>query len=428
MLGAGFSRAISDRMPLTDELGQLVVERLAAKGLTGAKRTFSGGYFEAWLSRLAEPQPDLDDADNAQNRATFLRISWEIRRVLKEREIEVAGADAPWWLLKLIGVAQARGSTLITLNYDTLVEKAIDAARCTDWTTTETVYSMDVLRNVPPIPIVQGALGRHSPQRAFRLIKLHGSTDTHWVSGDVSGATINRWPGHVPWGVTEVEDVEERQTRLPGRSAFIVPPAAAKSSFYDNPVTRQLWQDAANALRGATFDDAVALVGYSLPPTDLVMSGMISEHLPDRELALVDIVNPSASEVIGRLRTIGLDSPLKPWDGDDAVSTYVEWLELQTSHRAHQRLRNILPDQVDPPVLVATSEIHAAAVIGLGSDGSDGQPVELKIVPLGTLLDVMQRTPWEVHQEPIRASSLQGLPTTGLFVRYSTARRRELLT
>jgi len=52
ILGAGFSRAISDAMPLTDELGNEVRRRLPDVA-TKRPHDFKNGYFEAWLSRLA---------------------------------------------------------------------------------------------------------------------------------------------------------------------------------------------------------------------------------------------------------------------------------------------------------------------------------------------------------------------------------------
>ena len=52
VLGAGFSKVVSARFPVTDELGHLA---LAAARLEGRDR-FPGGNFEAWLSYLAEPQ------------------------------------------------------------------------------------------------------------------------------------------------------------------------------------------------------------------------------------------------------------------------------------------------------------------------------------------------------------------------------------
>src|SRR6266568_3205067 len=67
ILGAGFSRAISDAAPLTDELGNLVVSRMSDDRLPAHPRGFEGGSFEVWLSRLGEDQPDLSVEANLLN-------------------------------------------------------------------------------------------------------------------------------------------------------------------------------------------------------------------------------------------------------------------------------------------------------------------------------------------------------------------------
>jgi len=62
VLGAGFSRAISTAMPLTDELGRRAVGLLAKEGrrLNASHLTFGPELsFESWLSLLSEEQPQL---------------------------------------------------------------------------------------------------------------------------------------------------------------------------------------------------------------------------------------------------------------------------------------------------------------------------------------------------------------------------------
>ncbi len=78
VLGAGFSHALSEEMPLTDELGNSILERL---GRT-LDAPFAGGSFETWLSRLAEHQPDLSFAENMENQARFARISELLAQLL----------------------------------------------------------------------------------------------------------------------------------------------------------------------------------------------------------------------------------------------------------------------------------------------------------------------------------------------------------
>jgi hypothetical protein len=66
--------------------------------------------------------------------------------------------------------------------------------------------------------------------------------------------------------------VEQRQRELPGRERFIIPPLSTKGSYYRNPLTRELWQQAHRTLSRAT---RISLVGYSMPPADLVMANML---------------------------------------------------------------------------------------------------------------------------------------------------------
>lgn len=114
VLGAGFSHAVSTHMPMTNRLADLVMDRLRADGFTVPHRQFTGSRFEAWLSRLAEPQPDLDDADNLENRALFLRVSQALRRVMLECQQDTFKDAPPWWLRRLVGSLHYSNSTVLT--------------------------------------------------------------------------------------------------------------------------------------------------------------------------------------------------------------------------------------------------------------------------------------------------------------------------
>jgi hypothetical protein len=57
LLGAGFSRAASSHMPLTDELGDAVVRALDLAEDARTPERFTSGSFETWLSHLADEQP-----------------------------------------------------------------------------------------------------------------------------------------------------------------------------------------------------------------------------------------------------------------------------------------------------------------------------------------------------------------------------------
>jgi hypothetical protein len=350
ILGAGFSRAISDQIPLTDELGTLVMEKLDEP-----RYEFSDGYFEMWLSRLAEAQPDLWDHQNYENYAKFLRIADAVHAVIVERQLHVMGQEPPYCLMRLVGVMQAWKMTAITFNYDTLLEKAVAARRWLDWDRGMVVSTADIIDGLPPS--VAGAAPGPDPVESFRLLKLHGSIDSYWVSGDSTGATINRWESVGYWGAPEEPDLRRRQRELPGRVPFIVPPASGKSAFYSNPLTRELWQRAAAALTSA---DTVTLVGYSLPATDLVTSGMLAERLA-KTPTRVEVVNRSSEAVVERLKRLGISKDvITSIGGNDAVDRFVDQIEAEASRSVVPVLTHM---EDNPLLLVAGDEHRVSAVI-----------------------------------------------------------------
>jgi hypothetical protein len=358
ILGAGFSRATSDQMPLTDELGTLVMSKLGEPSYS-----FEGGYFEMWLSRLAEPQPDLREEQNYANYAKFLKIAGAVYEVLVERQLQVMREDPPPWLMRLVGVAHVLRITAITFNYDTLMEKAVDARRLVDWEQGTIASTVNILGGLPPLApsFTPGA----DPTN-FRLLKLHGSVDSFWVPGDSSGATISRWESLGNWGSPAEPDLRRRRRELPGRSAFIVPPAAGKSAFYNNPLTRELWWSAAEELDSA---DTVTLVGYSIPPTDLVASGMLAERVAGRE-TLVEVVNPYAGPIVERLKVLGVrEESISVIDGPAAVEHFVDTIETEASQSL---LPSLLARPGNPLLLVALDDARVASVTGIDSRNSTG--------------------------------------------------------
>jgi len=383
VLGAGFSRAASPLMPTTDELGDQAVKALADEGIRLPPHRFTGGYFEAWLSRLAEPQPDLRDDENLHNQAWFVRLTEILREVLVRRQNEVMASAPPWWLRRLIGVAHQARLTVISFNYDTLLEAACNACVVWDWVNSTWVGSTDLVQNLPPVPVLAGTFAT-PPADTFRLFKLHGSVDCWWVDGDATGATIVRSPGG-PWRQPGPGD-HARAGALAGRTPFVVPPAAAKSHFYRNPVTRELWQQAAAALQAA---DSVALIGYSWPVTDLVTSGMFADRLRGRDVT-VEVVNPNPEPPLDALNRLSI--PAQAYAG--SVESYVDTLEQQAAAAAAAELAN-LPGQL--PVLVGSAEPQVAAVTGVARDG---QTTRLVVESFTGSLEATR------HREPSEAPPL----------------------
>lgn len=367
VLGAGFSRAVSDQMPLTDGLGTMVSARLRDQG-HDVPRDFEGGTFETWVSSLAEPQPYLSEAENLESRALFLRVASEIREVLVEVEQEVLSHPPAWSLQCFVGALHTARADVITFNYDTLLERAIGQQGRIDWDTSTQVSGVHVIQNRPAPPPTPGMWGIGSAE-TFRLLKLHGSLDVFWVPDDRTGATINRLGDGWRW-TTGALDPRARELRLPGRSPFIVPPAATKSAFYGNPFSNQLWREAANALTSA---EQVDVVGYSLPATDLVVSSMIKHALAESP-SQVTVVNPCPDPVAGRLHDQGIEvSRIQCVSGDGAFDEYVD--DFQRSFRPLLESSDAFKFALaqDSQLIVASGRNSGAPVLDMHVEAESGQ-------------------------------------------------------
>ena len=192
----------------------------------------------------------------------------------------------------------------------------------------------------------------------MRLLKLHGSLGWWWVEGDESGATLAREPVASTFGNPAEYDDHARRALRPGRVPFIIPPLASKSAYYGNPVTRQLWQDAYEALGNA---DTVALFGYSLPRNDTIVGSMIEGALAHSECA-IEVVNPDATSLEQRLRALGVSTPTTAFD--DAATCAEEYAENVCARASEE-----LSAKVSPLLAKARTQAEDAAVVRWSRDG-----------------------------------------------------------
>lgn len=367
ILGAGFSRALSPLFPLTDELGSAAVERAGVAGDPRVPRSgFCHSSFERWLSRLAEDQPHLSVAENLDNQALFHRMARGIHDVLSERQNTVFEAGTPEWLYEFLSVLHARRSSVITLNYDESLEYAVDNHFLWDWGYQAgwqsgcRITSAHVLDELPPSEsavdgghpaptnfTAEGYLpSRMLPAATFRLLKLHGSLSWYWVPGDFSGTTLRRWRPSV-WGTPTIEDDNQRRRILPGREPFVVPPTSAKTAYFRNPITGELWTRAFSALSNAP---KIVLVGYSLPAADLTFTGMIEDAIANRDVQ-IEVVDTQPEPVCDRLMRLGVpEEQISTVDDEDPIETFVR-------RSRDERARDLVRD------LQAKSELQTAAML-----------------------------------------------------------------
>lgn len=317
VVGAGFSKALSSKLLLSNELGQRAWGRLVAQDdplFTRWQPTFSADYpFEALLSLLAEPQPHLREPENLENQARFAKLVEAIVSELSQAQEAALEAGVQPWLFELLGVLHARRSTVVSLNYDFLIERGVGGHYLRPTTRSwppppgprfaaegyNAMSPVVVLPSVMVDAILDGLpepadhvdQSENTPVESFRLIKLHGSLEWWWTPKDPFAPVTRGGAG----------TARRRRKTLPGREPFIIPPLSLKSGYYQNPITRQLWQDAAEALAEA---ERVSILGYSLPSADVVVGGLLERSLRGRSV-VVDVVDPEPDDVCKRIEALG---------------------------------------------------------------------------------------------------------------------------
>jgi hypothetical protein len=324
VLGAGFSIATDPiNMPTTNQLGHQVISiqkkihqsplRRHSDNCDGLScdrpvlfdNKYPAANFEEWLSRLAEPQPYLSEPDNDMNHALFTKLTGLIALYVQGAQESTCQSDVPTWLEQLVVAWHERRVEVVTFNYDTLIEATVDRIQLATDDAQPRPISYDKIgpRVIPMWDGVSyyGGGRRAPPANSFRYRKLHGSVNWYWDAVTRAADSIIDVGLAHSWGQSagNFTDEELRQYRAPGKTPLIVPPTATKSGSFDNPVIQFLWRDAFMALRGAK---RVFVLGYSLPPSDLLVRGMFTEALRG---SIAYIVNPDG-EVGARFRELGV--------------------------------------------------------------------------------------------------------------------------
>jgi hypothetical protein len=329
ILGAGFGGAISNNMPTMTELSAAVQENLKASGrpeIPGASTPLANN-FEQWLSYLIESPPWLSEGDQLRNRGAFIDVSNAVHDVLAERQDAVlAHNPCPVWLGQLVRYWQRNEATVITFNYDLLVELA--------WLKHISYESKSRL-HLYPVPLTHLSartgltFGPTPAPRGMRLLKLHGSLNWRYSGAGSPPGDIIYDAGTFPWnawGVAADSTGDTGDTGYSDRDPMIIPPAAVKSPYYNNRTLRALWKLAAEELQKAS---ELVLMGFSLPQTDLLVGSMLATNFAIKDESIIVPVDYSGG-IISRVQdTFGLgedDEHLigsHAGKGDDAIPAWV---------------------------------------------------------------------------------------------------------
>ncbi|MEM4402554.1 MAG: hypothetical protein QW376_08775 [Candidatus Caldarchaeum sp.] len=278
ILGSGFSKAVSDKMPvvreLADALKKQIKEDPELKDLEDPKYQHLLNDPELLLTYLAQDQPWKEPWEAPKEWAVFLKISKWLAGYIQDCEAKAFKQNddlIPTWKPLASWLHQTR-TPVITFNYDTVLERIC--------------YHSDerldcyCLYNIPLSTIFLREAGTFGGdwKDTFCLIKLHGSINWFY-----SG--VEQFPGEQIYFrnvdkmspdddmVDEDEAAQDSgsskkdiERLLSDKVALIIPPVAEKSRFYANQTIRSLWSKAREYLKAA---EEIYVVGYSLPDTDL---------------------------------------------------------------------------------------------------------------------------------------------------------------
>ncbi|MET7394264.1 hypothetical protein ABZS66_12295 [Dactylosporangium sp. NPDC005572] len=291
IIGAGFSKAISHHMPVTGDLGDNEAVRRFLQDHDEYRRLKINGVpdLEAILTLMAEDQPWLTASENRHKDGDFIDFVHTVNTTVRDMQVDAIEESRPRldeWLLPLARRWSLDRSTIVTFNYDTMIEKAVTAAHEDHYRSTW-VDGSGVLREsdlawahsaiyAAPIPRMDGAwLGPElsHPTDLPELIKLHGSLNwyysgTHSVDGPIRDIGVK------PFWQSSLKDRKKAEMKgdAAGKSALIIPPTYGKKQFLVNDTIRGLWEMTGEKLKTA---DRIFLIGYSIPPGDHMVRSML---------------------------------------------------------------------------------------------------------------------------------------------------------
>ena len=299
ILGAGFSKAINAAMPIMKELSNEVIARLEASAFPPHDTLYAlGNDIELWMTYLTQHQPWLKDEYYYRNMALAAEIRRHIFNVIVNGTKTSMNSSAPDWLLSLIGHWHSQRASVLTLNYDTLVERAAHKIVVNDQAgiLAESIhppYFADILARSG-----EAALGELKTD-SFLYFKLHGSTNLFYSGRpDFYGETIFMTKAP-PWG-TNYQSYESGSRLVSAdKEVLLIPPVTDKLTYFNNETVRQLWQDASAALHAAS---RVFVIGYSLPPADLGITFFLQHSRPSDDTAVYVI--DQNSEVVSRFKNV----------------------------------------------------------------------------------------------------------------------------
>jgi hypothetical protein len=189
--------------------------------------------------------------------------------------------------------------TIITFNYDLIIERILDGiAKTTDNKNSFAFPGCYRLQNVSGMGRIKSDDVFSNPSHTHEgvaVLKLHGSMN--WVSKHTSYSPNpsalfkpNR-ELHIAYNTNIQSGITLKKKRVSYLKPIIVPPVSGKRNMMHKEIL-PLWNIASKALKEA---DRVIIVGYSCPPLDIEARILISESLQENKNKKIYVIDPNTA-------------------------------------------------------------------------------------------------------------------------------------
>lgn len=339
ILGAGFAKAIAGIMPLTKDLSKELSDYQFAHPIPDQIKRMIEHDFESALAFLSQDKPWVGESENLRHKVIFLNLTSAIRDLFwtKCRDSNVWGINTPRaWLDYLIKHWHDNRSSVISLNYDTLIERAAssDYGASRPRIANSAIYPIRLIpANLPPNKVTQPERSQlDGDLETFKLFKLHGSINWFYSGrADFFGEALYYTPHE--GGLDRVFNIDcgrdsdnEDWGRLGGKHPLIIPPTLDKSAYFQHESLRWLWYRAGEAIKKAR---RVICMGYSLPDSDLTMAQFLRTCAPASPIPfeIVDLTERDTRESRCEhfARIIGKDSFKfqQNYSGENCIPSFI---------------------------------------------------------------------------------------------------------
>jgi hypothetical protein len=372
ILGAGFSRAVSKAMPLMSDLMAAVSQRFGKESPGAPNTPFIDSDIELALNYLAQSNPWMEESTRLRNRALLLELSSFIGTLIDERTTEALRSSPmpPTPLLRFVHWLHAKRAIVVTFNYDTLLEQALECVAVRDYGSH--LQKIDP-RHLYPIPLtrVLPDLFAFPDLSTAEVLKLHGSQNWFYSGRpEYSGEPL--YYTHVsPWGS---HDPVPDRLLVGGRVPLIIPPLSDKSGLFGHEQIRFLWRRAAMALRTAK---RIYCIGYSLPRTDLTVRYLLHANQPGKTVPFYLVNRPRVKTPEGNQISIQDHFRALLPDGYEVEYTHVSENPLEPFI---EELLNGDPITVGAPV-EASDELKDRVVQIVEGKGMSGYDADIRSIP-----------------------------------------------